>query len=412
MKIIADEINEKALIASALLRKNALTELLSLHEDDFYFEKYKYFYNIIKKLESSCNEVSLITVYNEIVKNNRKNLAENFLNEFTNEPASFGINNIKEKIKNLSIKRKLYNICYNIIQESQNDSTTIDKMYYDFDSAVQGILNKMISGFKVFGSEGFGWERFLINSVKTGFDFIDSVIGGLSPANLILIASRPGEGKTALALNIAYNLCKKYDDSVLFFSLEMLLSQLELRLMCIESHIEMWKMQYGKMSDEEKEKFIECEKNISMLNNFKIYDNVFYLEDILIEIKKEILSNKVSAVIIDYLQLLRLKKKTNRLEEVTEISRELKLASNKFKIPIIALAQLNRLAENDEPKLNMLRESGSLEQDADIVLFLYKKTENIDNDVSTRIVAKNRQGRTGKKDILFEKKYLFFGELY
>lgn len=266
-----------------------------------------------------------------------------------------------------------------------------------------------------------------ITGLGTGFIDLDRVTAGLQPSDLIIIAARPSMGKTALAMNIASyaatrgsNKSKK-PNHILIFSLEMSKEQLGLRILTSESKIESKKMRTGNLEQEDWDRLSEATDKISG-SYIYINDNSALTPFELVSIAKELddeIEDGLSLIILDYLQLMQGNKKTNsREQEIAEISRSLKGLAKDLDIPIIALSQLNRQLENrtdKEPRLSDLRESGSIEQDADIILFIYRdEIYNEDTEkkgIAKIIIAKHRNGPTGYVDLVFIAKYTRFVNL-
>jgi replicative DNA helicase len=194
---------------------------------------------------------------------------------------------------------------------------------------------------------------------------------------------------------------------VLFFSLEMDVDELELRMLCIESRIQMDVIETGIFTEEESARFVEAEKSLTQ-RKMRIIDEALSLQEIVTEVRREYMKGGLGLVVVDYLQLVRVDSKQDRHLQVAEISRTLKLLAKKIKTPILALAQLNRLAEGQEPELHHLRESGAIEQDANMVWFLYKPQNDINPNLMNVAVAKNRQGRTGKREIYYDREIQSF----
>ena len=247
--------------------------------------------------------------------------------------------------------------------------------------------------------------------LRSGFSRLDMILGGLNRSDLILLAARPGMGKSSFALNIALNVARRYPEkSVVMFSLEMSNEQLVSRAMASEARIDNNKLRVGNLNADEWVQLASCADVLSRMN--------FYFSDAagvtVNDIKAKLLRLKdVGLVVIDYLQLMSSGRRTeNRVQEISQMTRNLKIMAKELDVPVILLSQLSRAAEQRQghkPMLSDLRDSGSIEQDADIVLFLYRDTyykddengkeEEADPTDAQCIVAKNRHGSTGELDI-------------
>ncbi|HBB27629.1 TPA: replicative DNA helicase, partial [Candidatus Gracilibacteria bacterium] len=253
--------------------------------------------------------------------------------------------------------------------------------------------------------------------VHTGFKSLDGKIGGFKPGDMIILAARPSMGKTALALNIAQHIGEG-GKNVAVFSLEMSKEQLTDRLICATMGVDSWKLNKGLLEDDEFMRMGDALERLSKAN--------IYIDDSaagnLLEIKSKARRLKIESgldfIVIDYLQLMSAGNPMNRVQEISDISRGIKSLARELGVPIMALSQLSRAVESrvsKEPILSDLRESGSIEQDADVVLMIYREdyydefTEN--KGITNVFVRKNRNGPVGGADLKFEKKYMKFYDL-
>jgi replicative DNA helicase len=260
-----------------------------------------------------------------------------------------------------------------------------------------------------------------LGGVSSGFYDLDSFTQGFQKSDLIIVAGRPSMGKTALCLNIALNVVKDAQLPVLFFSLEMSKEQLAYRILASETLINPMRLKNGNLY---KEDWVKLNSTIKELANLPLFiDDTANLSipDIRSKIKKIIFEHKeVGVVIIDYLQLMQHSKSNNenRVQELSQITRSLKNLAREFKVPVIALSQLSRSVENrmtKRPILSDLRDSGSIEQDADLVLMLYRdsyytstQTSNSDIDITELIITKQRNGPIGTVELNFDTTYTRF----
>jgi replicative DNA helicase len=253
--------------------------------------------------------------------------------------------------------------------------------------------------------------------LTAGFRDIDEMTTGFQPGNFIIVAARPGMGKTSFALNMAVAAAREETDPLAFFSLEMSNDELVQRLICAEAHISMHDMRRGNIKPHHWEKISDA---MGVLNELPIYlDDAggLSVSEIRSRCRRLKSSRGLSAVFIDYLQLVRpgvLSKGANRNEELSDICRTLKTTAKDLNVPIIALAQLNRGVEaraDKRPMLSDLRDSGSLEQEADMVAFLYREGyyhNDVEADLTEFIVAKHRNGPTGSVKLRFQREYTLF----
>ena len=287
-----------------------------------------------------------------------------------------------------------------------------------------------------------------ISGVSSGFTDIDSLLGGLQPSDLIIVAGRPGMGKTSLATNIAFHAARYYTQDkeagvevskgapVLFFSLEMAAQQLSARILSEQSEIEMWKIRNGKFSEAEWEKFVLTMQDLSTLPLYIDDTGGISVAQIAARARRLKREKNIGMVIIDHLQLVASSRRAeNRVQEITEISKGLKVLAKELNVPVVALSQLSRGVDSRDdkrPVLSDLRESGSIEQDADVVMFVYReeyylksrepepgspehgkwmeKMERVHRRAEL-LVEKHRHGATNKIDLFFDDRFTRFSDL-
>ena len=288
-----------------------------------------------------------------------------------------------------------------------------------------------------------------ISGLVTGFADIDSLLGGLQPSDLIILAGRPGMGKTSLATNIAFNTARAYVQDmeagadvprgapVLFFSLEMAAQQLSARILSEQTEIEMWKIRNGRFSEQEWDKFVLAMQDLSTLPLYIDDTGGVSIAQIAARARRLQREKKIGVVIIDHIQLVAgsARRAENRVQEITEISKGLKVLAKELNVPVIALSQLSRgvdARDDKRPVLSDLRESGSIEQDADVVMFVYREEyylKSREPDPSTPehakwlekcerahrraevLVEKHRHGATNKIDLFFDDRFTRFSNL-
>src|ERR1700742_3654164 len=287
-----------------------------------------------------------------------------------------------------------------------------------------------------------------ISGLVTGFADIDSLLGGLQPSDLLILAGRPGMGKTSLATNMAFNTCRAYLQDiqsgaevprgapVLFFSLEMAAQQLSARIVSEQTEIEMWKIRNGRFTETEWEKFVLTMQDLATLPLYIDDTGGISIAQIAARARRLQREKNIGLVIIDHIQLVAPGRKTeNRVQEITEISKSLKVLAKELDVPVIALSQLSRAVDardDKRPVLSDLRESGSIEQDADVVMFVYReeyylksrepdpssadhakwleKLERATNRAEV-LVEKHRHGATRAIDLVFEGMYTRFSNM-
>lgn len=421
---------EQAVLASMFLSKYALQRCIEeLSKELFYLDSHAKIFEVIKELAESNRAVDITTVTDELDKKNLlKQIGDiEYLSEIINSIASPA--NVDEYIKIVeekAVRRRLIETSLEIESDGYNSDDSLNDL---LDKAEKKMLNvvKTRKGTEfrkiqdVITSAQSNLEKLSeaggrVTGLITGFDEIDELTSGLHESELIIIAARPAMGKTAFALNLATNVAIKNNKTVALFNMEMPAEQLANRMFSAEGQIEGWKLASGNLLKNDWHKLDEA---ISRLSDTKIFiDDTPGMTISEIRAKcRRLASNEgdLGIVIIDYLQLISgsAKYSGNRQQEIAEISRSLKTLAMELKIPIVALAQLSRSVESREdkrPLLSDLRESGSIEQDADIVAFLYRDdyyTKKIEIDENTSksefIVSKHRNGATKTIPLLFKR---------
>lgn len=242
-----------------------------------------------------------------------------------------------------------------------------------------------------------------LRGIATGFQDLDQLTAGLQKSNLIILAARPGMGKTAFAINMAQNICVLGKKKVGVFSLEMSREELVDRLLVGQADIDAWKLKTGKLDQQD---FLKLSDAMGVLAEAQLFiDDTpgMSIYDMRTKARRLMAEQQIDMLVVDYLQLAQGRTRDNRVQEVAEISQGLKNIARELKIPVIALSQLSRAIESrgeKSPQLSDLRESGSIEQDADVVMFLYRKDDDIREAVSLKI-AKHRNGPLGEVELFF-----------
>lgn len=382
-----------------------------LKDNDFYWDKHKRIFSTIKALSRKDMNIDLITLLNELKVSDSidKCGGVSYITELaTNTVFSSNVESYVKIIKDKSDRRNLIRVGRELISKSYEESevesiisTVEDKIYkvinskesediLDMGQSVEKVLtrieNNYCNGGKILGN-------------TTGFKEIDNTISGLQKGDFIIVAARPSMGKTAFALNIGQHASK--GASVGIFSLEMTTEQLMERLISSRSLVEFGKIKTGELDEAEFRKITDA-ANVLAKRKIFIDDKSTNLSDIKAKCRNLKVKEGLDVVIIDYLQLIEISDKTNsREQEIAKISRELKKLAKKLEITIVALSQLSRAPEqrtDHRPVLSDLRESGSIEQDADVIFMLYRdeyyNKESEEKNIAELIINKNRNGET------------------
>lgn len=390
---------EKAMLYFIIFEKAEI----ELNENDFVSLINKKIIRAINKLKLSKKEISLLSVSEQI--KDEKNILE-YLSELNTYTIGSTAENIYEKIKELTKKRDTFLLAKEMMKET-NETENIDLLIEKAISKLQKI-EMQTEKQENFVSLIARTTDLIEQSIKkkddlsyyTGFFELDALTDGLHKGELTIIGARPATGKTTFALQIAERIAN-YNKSVMFVSLEMSEEQIIQKILAKKARVNSRKIRNGDLTGEELDNiYIKCGE-ISDLP-LLLYTKLKSIQQIEIEAKKLKNKSKIDLLIIDYLQLVKnLGDFRSREQEVADISRTLKLLSLELEIPIIALCQLNRNASKNEPTLADIRESGSIEQDADNVIFLYQ--EDVEDNKVTIDLQKQRAGNTGKLKLKFNK---------
>ncbi|NSW90049.1 MAG: replicative DNA helicase [Firmicutes bacterium] len=424
---------EQSVLGSMLLDKEAIPVVAEiLRSDDFYRDDHGEIYEAIMDLFNKAEPVDLITVTEQLKARGTLDKVgglEYITNIATSVPTTANVKHYANIVEEKSILRKLIKASSKIIDMSYEASDEISVILDNAERNIFDILQKRSSkGFyhvKEILVETFNRleelynKKEFITGVPSGFIDLDYKTSGFQDSDLILIAARPSMGKTSFALNIAQYAAIYKKIPVAIFSLEMSREQLVNRILCSEALIDSQKMRTGNLDDEDWDKIAHTLGPLS--------DAPIYIDDTpgasVMEIRAKCrrlkLEKNLGLVIIDYLQLMQGRGRVeNRQQEISEISRSLKILAKEIKVPVITLSQLSRAPEtrsDHRPVLSDLRESGAIEQDADMVIFIYRDDYyNQDTDkknIAEIIIAKHRNGSTGTIELVWLGQYTKFGNL-
>ena len=425
---------EQAIIGSMLTDKDAVISAIEvLKEEDFYREDNKAIYTAILNLYNRAEPVDIITVKAELEAMGKfeqvgglEYLAELPEKVPTTANAMKYIKIVEEK----SLLRRLIHTANEIIELGYNPTEDVEDIMEGAEKKIFNIMQdknqKGYTPIKDVLVESFTQLEELYNrkqhitGVPTGFSELDYKTSGFHGSELILIAARPAMGKSAFALNIATNAAVRAKTPVAIFSLEMSKEQMVNRILCSEAMVDSNKVRTGKLEEDDWTKLAEA---IGPLSEAEIYiDDTpgISVTEIRAKCRKLKLEKNIGMVVIDYLQLIQGSNKRNgsREQEISEISRSLKILAKEIGVPVIALSQLSRAVEqrpDHRPMLSDLRESGAIEQDADIVMFLYRddyyNQDSEKKDIAEVIMAKHRAGSTGTVELLWLGSYTKFVNL-
>lgn len=428
---------EKMIISSLLVSSEAIElTIKTLPFDAFYFQNHQEIYRAISFMYQNKIPIDIITLITFLQDNGLlkqiggiKVLIE-LVSQF---PNLVYLEEYLALVKDKFIRRSLIKLGYQAINSAYITNIPLEGILNDFETKLFNLTiktrtKKFSTSAELLNSIFYDLKTKSLNStllgLSSGFYDLDSLTQGFQKSDLIIIAGRPSMGKTALGLNIALNITKNSRLPILFFSLEMSKEQIMYRLLSMETNISQMKLKSGKLSQNDWSKLNKIVKILSKLPIF--IDDSFNLSilDIRSKIKTIIFEqNNIGLIILDYLQLMQSSnnERENRVQELSKITRSLKTLAREFNIPIIALSQLSRNVENridKRPILSDLRESGSIEQDADLVLMLHQNNQYNSNQpneqtlqITELLIAKQRNGPIGSINLKFDQKCTKFFDI-
>lgn len=418
---------EQAVLGAILLEKDALFKVIEfLTPEDFYRSAHQRIFRAMQEVSESGEPVDLITITADL--QNKKILEEvggvSYLTDLANSvPTAANIEYYAKIVEEKAILRRLIKVATEIASTGYSESEEISHIIGNAEKKIIELSQKRINdGFvpiKDVLMETMDRIEFLhnkkggITGIPSGFTDLDRMTSGFQKSDLIIIAARPSVGKTAFALNVAQNVAARAKETVAIFSLEMSAQQLVQRMIASEGNIDGHKLRTGLMEENDWQKLTMA---MSTLSEAPIYIddtpgiNVY---DIRAKARRLKAEKGLGLILIDYLQLIHGRGKSdNRQQEISEISRQLKGIARELEVPVIALSQLSRAVEQRQdkrPMLSDIRESGSIEQDADIVAFLYRddyyNQESEKQNIIEIIIAKQRNGPVGKVELVFLKNF-------
>ncbi|HLR64434.1 MAG TPA: replicative DNA helicase [Pseudogracilibacillus sp.] len=424
---------EQAILGAVFLESEVFSVASEwLTADDFYIQRHQEIFDIMYSLSESGKPIEFVAVTDELKKRDAGSSDSfSYITELIESvPTAANIEYYCKIVEEKSILRKLIRTATNIVTTTYAEEDDVETVLDQAEKTILEVSNRKNSNsFKdiqdvlveVYANiEKLHHQKGDITGIPTGFRDLDRITSGFQRNDLIIVAARPSVGKTAFALNIAQNVAIRTNENVAVFSLEMGADQLVQRMLCAEGNIDSQRMRSGNLEGDDWEKLTMA---MGSLSNAGIYidDSAsLRVSDIRSKCRRLKQEHGLGMIIIDYLQLIQGSGRSsdNRQQEVSEISRSLKALARELEVPLIALSQLSRGVESRQdkrPMMSDLRESGSIEQDADIVGFLYrddyydKETES--QNIIEIIIAKQRNGPTGTVELAFAKEYNKFIDL-
>ena len=425
---------ERTVLGALLLDPDAIIKVSDfLIAQDFYDPIYREIYAAIMELYNAHEPVDIVTLAEKLADNEKiRELGGNaFLTKLAQEvPTASHVYQYGQIVKTKSVHRRIISAGQHISGLGYDEGTPAPELLDEVEKTVFGITNTYMkekfvhirdvldARYEKFAELHEAEDDEILKGVPTGFTSLDQKLSGFQPSDLVILAARPSMGKTSLALNIAQNVAIKQKKSVGIFSLEMSKEQLVDRLFASMLGVDAWKLQRGKLDDADFQNMGPIMDELNKANIFIDDSVVSSMPELRAKARRLQMEHGLDLLVIDYLQLMTTgnqKYAGNRVQEISEISRSLKQLGRELHLPVLALAQLSRAVElrpGNIPALSDLRDSGSIEQDADIVMMMYREDyyeEDSDRPGMTDIyIRKHRNGPTGRVELHFKKEQMRF----
>ena len=424
--------SERALLGALLLKPDAIHDVSDLiHPDSFYAEKHRHIFTTMRELAERGEPIDQLSLSQRMLDQGllERGGGRSYLAELiSSAPAPGNFNHYADIVSRKSLMRGLIDASYSITESAYDESRETMEVLDEAEKSIYAIGNASVAHkFTAIGDKVHeAWDRIEalskkedgIRGVPSGFPVLDNLLSGFHPSDLVILAARPSMGKTSLALDIARNAAVRHNVPVGIFSLEMSSEQIIDRMLSAESFVDSWKLRTGQVRSEDD--FGRIRDALETLSKAPIFiddkpgNNILAMRAVARRLKRE---RGIGLIVVDYLQLMApttTKASDSMVQQVTEISRSLKSLARELEVPVIALSQLSRAVEQrgGRPRLSDLRDSGSIEQDADVVMFIHREDKaNKDSDrpgVAEILIEKHRNGPTGMAELFFDEKRTSF----
>jgi len=418
---------EASLLGALLIDSDAIVKIAdTIQATDFFDKRHQYIYEAMAYLYEQHKAIDILTLANRLKDNGHLDSVggPSYLTELTNfVPTASHVEQYADIVAQKALRRRLIAASREITDLGYDESKQLRELIESaetrlFEVSQQHIRQDVIS-LEAILAESFDRlddlhkDKQKIRGTATGFKDLDNILAGFQRSDLVILAARPSMGKTALALNFAHNVAVQTNQPVLVFSLEMSKEQLVDRLLSIESGVDAWALRTGNLTDADFEKIGQAMGTLSEAQIFIDDSPGITISDLRTKARREAHRRPLGLIIVDYLQLMsgasRYGNEGNRVQEISEISRGLKGIARELNVPVLALSQLSRSVESRSPQIPQLadlRESGSIEQDADVVAFIYREEYyNPDTDrkkLADIFIKKHRNGPTGGVELYFD----------
>ncbi len=424
--------SEKALLGSICLKPEGMHDIIDIVTPDAcYAEKHRIIFDVMLELFSKGDPIDLLSLSSRLKERGRLEQigGSSYLADLVNAvPSASNLKHYAELVQKKYMMRSLIEAGDEISQLGYDENQDIEEMLDHAEKRIYEVtatptLHKFVD---LRNTLGEAWERLdrlhnakdELRGIHTGFRDLDNMLAGLQKSDLVILAARPSMGKTALALDIARQTATQYGTHVGIFSLEMSAQQIVDRMLAADAHVNSWKLRTGKISSDEE--FDRIRDSLDKLSGAPIFiddqpaNTILKMRSVARRLKSE---KGLGLIIVDYLQLMaptNSRASDSMVQQVTEISRSLKTLARELDVPVLALSQLSRAVEQrgGKPRLSDLRDSGSIEQDADVVMFIHRDDKQNENsnrpNIAEILIEKHRNGPTGKIELFFDEKQTTF----
>jgi replicative DNA helicase len=427
--------SEKALLGSIMIRPESLIEVFDfMSPSHFYSDRHKKIYDTVLDLYANNKPIDMVSLAERLKELSLLDAIGSrvYLSEIVESvPSSANIVHYAEIVYSKAMLRKLISAAEHISALGYNEARETEEILDEAEKKIFEITNQNSNKTVVELKETLGeaWDRLEslhknkdeMRGIPTGFKGLDNKLAGLQNSDLFILAARPSMGKTSLALDICRNVAINQKKPVIVFSLEMSSQQLTDRMLAAQANVDAWKLRNGRLSAEDDFERIRDALNqlasAPIFIDFKPANNLISMRSVARKLKSE---KGLGLIVVDYLQLMdpiRSRNSDNMVQQVTENSRGLKALARELDVPVICLSQLSRKVEDrgGRPRLSDLRDSGSIEQDADVVAFIHRedkyKEQNDKNNIAQILIEKHRNGPTGMVELYFDDKRSSFMDI-
>ncbi|HSX30640.1 MAG TPA: replicative DNA helicase [Candidatus Saccharimonadales bacterium] len=419
---------EASLLGAILIDTDAIVKIAdAITTDDFFDPRHARIYEALQALYEKRSQIDVLTLADQLKGTGFLDMVGGpaYLTELTNYvPTASHVEQYADIVAQKALRRRLIAASHDMAALGQDESKSLKELIEEaetrlFEVSQQHVKQSVIS-LETILAESFERlddlhkDKAKLRGIPTGYRDLDNLLAGLQRSDLFVLAARPAMGKTAFVLNLAHKVATLAKEPVLIFSLEMAKEQLVDRLLAMESGVDAWALRTGNLTDEDFERIAEA---MGVLSEAKIYiDDTpgITVSDLRTKARREAHNQKLGLVIVDYVQLMsgggRYANQANRVQEISEISRGLKGVARELNVPLLGLSQLSRAVESRSPQIPQLadlRESGSIEQDADVVAFLYREDyynpETERKNIMDVLIKKHRNGPTGGIELYFDR---------